>query len=165
MTLGIPADLLPRDGRFGSGPSKVPPAGLDALAATGDALMGTSHRQPPVKQLVRRVVDGLTELLALPDGYEVAIGNGGSAAFWDLATFALVERRSQHAVFGEFGAKFASAAGRAPWLDEPTVRTAEPGALPLAAREDDVDPYAWTHNETSTGVVAPVLRPEGARAD
>ena len=165
MTLRIPADLLPRDGRFGSGPSKVPGGRLDALAATGADLMGTSHRQAPVKQLVRRVVGGLSELFALPDGYEVAIGNGGSAAFWDLATFALIERRSQHAVFGEFGAKFASAARKAPWLGDPTVLTAEPGGLVLPVAEDEVDAYSWTHNETSTGVAAAVARPEGARAD
>jgi phosphoserine aminotransferase len=165
MALRIPDDLLPADGRFGSGPSKVPAGRLDALAATGAGLMGTSHRQAPVKQQVRRVVDGLSALFSLPDGYEVAIGNGGSAAFWDLATFTLVERRSQHAVFGEFGAKFASAAGKAPWLGDPTVLTAEPGALALPAAEEDVDVYAWTHNETSTGVAAPVVRPAGARAD
>jgi phosphoserine aminotransferase len=165
MTLRIPADLLPRDGRFGSGPSKVPAGRLDALAATGADLMGTSHRQAPVKGLVRRVVDGLTDLFSLPEGYEVVVGNGGSAAFWDLATFALVERRSQHAVFGEFGGKFAAAARKAPWLGDPTVRTAEPGGLAVPVAEDDVDAYAWTHNETSTGVVAPVLRPTGARAD
>ena len=165
MALRIPDDLLPSDGRFGSGPSKVPAGRLDALAVTGMDLMGTSHRQAPVKHVVRRVVDGLDALFSLPSGYEVAIGNGGSAAFWDLATFALVERRSQHAVFGEFGAKFASAARNAPWLGEPTVLTAEPGGLALPVAEDDVDAYAWTHNETSTGVVAPVVRPAGARAD
>ncbi|GAB7003157.1 phosphoserine transaminase [Nocardioides sp. AN3] len=165
MALRIPDDLLPADGRFGSGPSKVPAGRLDALAGSGAALMGTSHRQTPVKQLVRRVVDGVGELFSLPEGYEVAIGNGGSAAFWDLATYALVEHRSQHAVFGEFGAKFASAARKAPWLGEPTVRSAEPGSLASATAEDDVDAYTWTHNETSTGVVAPVVRPAGARAD
>ncbi|GAA1957059.1 phosphoserine transaminase [Nocardioides panacihumi] len=164
MALRIPDDLLPADGRFGSGPSKVPAGRLGALAATGVDLMGTSHRQAPVKHVVRRVVDGLTTLFSLPSGYEVAIGNGGSAAFWDLATFALVEQRSQHAVFGEFGAKFASASRNAPWLGEPTVLTAEAGGLAVPVAEDDVDVYAWTHNETSTGVVAPVVRPAGARA-
>jgi phosphoserine aminotransferase len=164
MTLRIPADLLPRDGRFGSGPSKVPHGRLDTLAASGVELMGTSHRQPPVKRLVRRVSDGLGELLSLPEGYEVAIGNGGSAAFWDLATYALIERRSQHAVFGQFGAKFATAVRKAPWLAEPTVLEAEPGGLALPRAEDGADVYAWTHNETSTGVAAPVLRPNGATA-
>jgi phosphoserine aminotransferase len=165
MTLRIPADLLPRDGRFGSGPSKVPAGRLDALAGTGATLMGTSHRQAPVKHLVRRVVAGLGDLFALPEGYEVAIGNGGSAAFWDLATFALIERRSQHAVFGEFGSKFAAAARKAPWLGDPTVHAVEPGELAVPVAEADVDAYAWTHNETSTGVVGPVVRPEGATAD
>lgn len=165
MTLRIPADLLPADGRFGSGPSKVPAGRLEALAATGVSLMGTSHRQAPVKQLVHRVVAGLGELFALPDGYEVAIGNGGAAAFWDLATYALVERRSQHAVFGEFGGKFAAAAAAAPWLEEPTVRRAAHGGLVLPEAEDDVDVFAWAHNETSTGVAAPVRRPAGARPD
>ena len=157
----IPADLLPRDGRFGSGPSKIPAERLDALAATGASLMGTSHRQQPVETLVRRVVEGLHALLALPDGYEVAIGNGGSAAFWDLATYALIEQRSQHAVFGEFGAKFAKAAHAAPWLGSPSMRTAEPGSVVLPKEEDGVDVYAWTHNETSTGVMAPVQRVPG----
>ncbi|MFT4288561.1 phosphoserine transaminase [Nocardioides sp.] len=157
--LTIPRDLLPADGRFGSGPSKIPAGRLDALAATEASLMGTSHRQPPVKGLVRRVVDGLTTLFGLPEGYQVAIGNGGSAAFWDLATFTLIERRSQHAVFGEFGQKFAGAARKAPWLEEPSVLTAEPGGRVLPSAEDGVDAYAWTHNETSTGVWAPVVRP------
>ncbi|UDY23985.1 phosphoserine transaminase [Nocardioides sp. Kera G14] len=160
-TIVIPAELLPADGRFGSGPSKVTAGRLEALAATGSTLVGTSHRQPPVKKLVRRVVDGLTTLFGLPDGFEIAIGNGGSAAFWDLATFALIEERSQHAVFGEFGAKFAKAANAAPWLKAPAMRTAEPGTRVEVAFDADVDTYAWTHNETSTGVWAPVGRPAG----
>lgn len=163
--LTIPADLLPADGRFGSGPSKVPVSRLEALAATGVSLMGTSHRQPPVKGLVRRVKEGVAELFSLPEGYEVVLSNGGSAGFWDLATFALIRERSQHAVFGEFGAKFATAAGKAPWLGEPTVREAAYGSRVLAEFEADVDAYAWTHNETSTGVMAPVQRPAGATDD
>lgn len=159
--LRIPADLLPADGRFGSGPSKVPAGRLDALAATGAHLMGTSHRQRPVEHLVERVVGGLHDLFGLPEGYEVAIGNGGSAAFWDLATYALIEHRSQHAVFGEFGAKFAKAAHAAPWLGNPSMRTAEPGTVVLPQPEESVDVYAWTHNETSTGVMAPVQRVPG----
>ena len=158
MSLQIPAELLPADGRFGSGPSKVPAGRLEALAATGVGLMGTSHRQQPVKDLVQRVRRGLADLFALPDGYEVVLGNGGSVAFFDLVTYALVRERSQHAVFGEFGAKFAKAARQAPWLDEPTVLTAEPGTRVLPKPEDGVDVYAWTHNETSTGVMAPVER-------
>ncbi|NGN92792.1 phosphoserine transaminase [Nocardioides sp. KC13] len=165
MTLQIPADLLPADGRFGSGPSKVPAGRLEALAATGVSVMGTSHRQQPVKDLVRRVQSGLAELFSLPEGYEVVLGNGGSVAFFDLATYALVRERSQHAVFGAFGKKFLSAATAAPWLADPSVISAEPGALAVPSQEADVDVYAWTHNETSTGVMAPVVRPAGAGSD
>ncbi|MGH3350885.1 MAG: phosphoserine transaminase [Nocardioides sp.] len=165
MTLQIPADLLPADGRFGSGPSKVPAGRLEALAATGASVMGTSHRQQPVKELVRRVQSGLSELFALPEGYEVVVGNGGSVAFFDLATYALVRERSQHAVFGAFGQKFLKAAEAAPWLADPSVISADPGSLAVPAAEDGVDVYAWTHNETSTGVMGPVVRPAGAGAD
>ncbi len=165
MMLQIPADLLPADGRFGSGPSKVPAGRLEALAATGVSVMGTSHRQQPVKDLVRRVQTGLTELFSLPEGYEVVLGNGGSVAFFDLVTYALVRERSQHAVFGAFGKKFLSAAKAAPWLADPSVLSAEPGGLAVPSQQDDVDVYAWTHNETSTGVMAPVVRPSGAGAD
>ncbi|MGW6132174.1 phosphoserine transaminase [Cellulomonas sp. NPDC055163] len=159
----VPADLLPVDGRFGSGPSKVRAAQVDALASVGRTLLGTSHRQPPVRALVGRVRSGLAELFDLPDGYEVVLGNGGSTAFWDLATLCLVRERSQHVSFGEFGAKFATAAARAPFLGEPTVRTAPPGQLALPEPEDGVDVYAWPHNETSTGVAAPVRRVAGSR--
>lgn len=155
----IPADLLPRDGRFGSGPSKVPPGHLDALAATGRTLMGTSHRQAPVRALVGRVREGLAELFSLPDGYQVVLGNGGATAFWDVATYALVRERSQHLVFGEFSAKFANAVTAAPWLAEPSVIASEPGTRPDPVAEDGVDVYAWAHNETSTAVMAPVRRP------
>jgi len=165
MTLRIPTDLLPADGRFGSGPSKVPAGRLEALAATGASLMGTSHRQQPVKDLVQRVRRGLAELFALPDGYEVALGNGGSVAFFDLVTYALVRERSQHAVFGEFGKKFAAAAQAAPWLADPALVQSAPGGLAVPSYDVGVDVYAWTHNETSTGVMAPVTRPEGASAD
>ncbi|WP_273653640.1 phosphoserine transaminase [Cellulomonas fimi] len=159
----IPAHLLPRDGRFGSGPSKIRPEQLDALARTGSAVLGTSHRQAPVRQVVARVRAGVSALFGLPDGYEVVLGNGGSTAFWDVATLCLVERRSAHATFGEFGAKFATAAARAPFLDEPVVTTAAPGRVAVPAFVDDVDVYAWPHNETSTGVVAPVRRVPGSR--
>jgi phosphoserine aminotransferase len=161
MTLRIPADLLPRDGRFGSGPSKVPDGRLEALAASGRALMGTSHRQAPVRELVGRVRRGVGDLFALPEGYEVVLGNGGSVAFFDLVSYALVRERSQHAVFGAFGAKFAKAIGEAPWLEAPTVLRAEPGTRVLPRAEDGVDVYAVTHNETSTGVMAPVERIPG----
>jgi len=160
--LRIPADLLPADGRFGAGPSKIQPAHLDALAATGASLMGTSHRQAPVRNVVGRVREGLAELFSLPDGYEVVLGNGGATAFWDVATFGLIEQKSQHLAFGEFSSKFAAAVKAAPWLDEPSVIASDPGTRPDATAEAGVDAYAWAHNETSTAVMAPVVRPEGA---
>lgn len=157
-TLAVPTDLLPADGRFGSGPSRIRPAQSAALAALGPVLMGTSHRQPPVKQLVARVREGLRELLAVPQGYEVVLGNGGSTFFWDAATFGLIRQRSQHVSTGEFGEKFATAAARAPFLAEPQVIRAEPGTLAVPATAEGVDAYAWAQNETSTGVIAPVRR-------
>ncbi|MBB0244154.1 phosphoserine transaminase [Streptomyces alkaliphilus] len=161
----IPADIKPADGRFGSGPSKVRPEALTALAAEGASLMGTSHRQAPVKNLVGRVREGLTELFSLPEGYEVILGNGGTTAFWDIATHGLIREKSQHLSFGEFSSKFAKAAKLAPWLAEPTVITAEPGSLPETRAEAGTDVYALTHNETSTGVAAPIRRPAGADDD
>ncbi|MFC6288109.1 phosphoserine transaminase [Nocardioides sp. GCM10027113] len=161
----IPADLLPSDGRFGAGPSKIQTSHLDALAATGTSLMGTSHRQAPVKKTVGRVREGLAALFGLPEGYEVVLGNGGATAFWDIATFGLIREKSQHLSFGEFSAKFAKAAQQAPWLADPSVVEAAPGTLPEPAAEDGVDAYAWAHNETSTGVMAPVRRPAGAADD
>ncbi len=156
----IPSDLLPVDGRFGCGPSKVRPEQLEALASAGASLLGTSHRQAPVKELVRSVRDGLGSLFRVPDGYEVILGNGGSTAFWDAAAFGLIERRSQNLVFGEFGGKFAAAA-KTPWLEAPDVRTAEPGTRAVAEAVEGVDVYAWPHNETSTGVAAPIARVHG----
>jgi len=161
----IPADLLPADGRFGAGPSKIQTSHLDALAATGATLMGTSHRQAPVKNTVGRVREGLAELFTLPEGYEVVLGNGGATAFWDIATFGLIREKSQHLSFGEFSAKFGSAAKAAPWLADPSVIKAEPGSRPDAVAEEGVDVYAWAHNETSTAVMAPVIRPAGAADD
>ncbi|MEI5099311.1 phosphoserine transaminase [Streptomyces sp. PmtG] len=160
----IPADIKPADGRFGAGPSKVRTQALEALAATGTSLLGTSHRQAPVKNLVGRVRDGVRELFQLPDGYEVVLGNGGSTAFWDIATHGLIENKSQHLTFGEFSSKFAKAAKLAPWLAEPTVIAADPGTHPEAVAEQGVDVYAFTHNETSTGVAAPIQRVAGADA-
>jgi phosphoserine aminotransferase len=157
--LVIPRDLLPADGRFGCGPSKVRPEQLAALAATGTAYLGTSHRQPGVRSVVHRVREGLRALFALPDGYEVLLGNGGTTAFWDAATFGLIERRSQHTVFGEFSAKFAHAAKAAPFLDDPMVVHAKPGTVAEPHPDDDVDLYALTHNETSTGAAATITRP------
>jgi len=164
-TLKIPADLLPADGRLGAGPSKIQTSHLDALAATGSTLMGTSHRQAPVKKTVGRVREGLAALFDLPDGYEVVLGNGGATSFWDIATFGLIREKSQHLSFGEFSAKFATSARKAPWLADPTVVTSEPGSRPDAVAEDGVDVYAWAHNETSTAVMAPVLRPGGVDDD
>jgi phosphoserine aminotransferase len=158
----LPDELRPGDGRFGCGPSKVRPAALSSLAGAGAALMGTSHRQAPVKRLVRRVRDGLRTLFALPEGYEVVLGNGGSTAFWDAAAFGLVRERSQHLVLGEFSSKFAEVTAGAPFLREPSVRSADPGSAPTPAAEPGVDAYAWPHNETSTGVMLPVGRVPGA---
>ncbi|WP_309615982.1 phosphoserine transaminase [Salinibacterium sp.] len=155
--LMIPADLLPADGRFGCGPSKVRHEQLDYLAGAGAALMGTSHRQAPVKNLVGRVRTGLADLFRLPDGYEVVMGNGGSTAFWDAAAFSLISTRSQNLVFGEFGSKFAASAA-APFLDAPHVITAAAGSRAEVEIVDGVDIYAWPQNETSTGVMAPVAR-------
>jgi phosphoserine aminotransferase len=163
--LTIPDSLKPVDGRFGSGPSKVRNEQLDALAAKGRIVMGTSHRQAPVRSLVGRIQGGLTDLFDLPDGYRVVLGNGGATAFWDIATFNLIRVRSQHLSFGEFSSKFAKASDKAPFLLEPSIITSEPGTRPEPIADDDVDAYAWAHNETSTGVMAPVERIEGANDD
>ncbi len=156
----IPADLLPADGRFGCGPSKVRPEQVARLQSSLE-LLGTSHRQAPVKSLVRSVREGLAALFSLPEGYEVLLGNGGSTAFWDAAAFGLIERRSHHLTFGEFGAKFGKAAA-APWLEAPSIASAEPGSRPALEPVEGVDVVAYPHNETSTGVFHPVVR---AQAD
>ncbi|MFN8034408.1 MAG: phosphoserine transaminase [Acidimicrobiia bacterium] len=161
-TIVLPADLRPSDGRFGSGPSKVRPESVAALGRVATSYLGTSHRQSTVRAVVGRVRRGLVDLFSLPDGYEVLLGNGGSTAFWDAATFGLVERRSQHLVFGEFSSKFATAVAAAPWLDVPEVIESEPGTHPDARAGGDVDLYALTHNETSTGVMLDVRRPAGS---
>jgi phosphoserine aminotransferase len=158
----IPADIKPADGRFGSGPSKVRTEALSALAATGSSLLGTSHRQAPVKNLVGRIRDGIRALFSLPGDYEVILGNGGTTAFWDIATHGLIEAKSQHLSFGEFSSKFVKAAQQAPWLDTPTVISAEPGTHPEPRPERGADVYALTHNETSTGVATPIRRVPGA---
>jgi phosphoserine aminotransferase len=158
----IPAELLPADGRFGSGPSKVRTEALDALAATGTSLMGTSHRQAPVKNLVGSLREGLAALFSVPDGHEVVLGVGGSHAFFDAATFGLVRERSQHLVHGEFTAKFAKAVAAAPFLADPHVLESDPSTHPSLVAEPGVDAYAWAHNETSTGVMVPVERVAGA---
>jgi phosphoserine aminotransferase len=158
----IPAGLKPADGRFGCGPSKVRPEAVDALAAVSTTLMGTSHRQKTVRDQVARMRRGLAELFSLPDGYEVVLGNGGSTAFWEVATFGLISDRAQFASFGEFGAKFASSVKAAPFLGDPTVLKADPGSAPTLVAEAGVDAYCSPHNETSTGVAVPVRRVVGA---
>jgi phosphoserine aminotransferase len=158
--LQIPADLKPSDGRFGCGPSKVRPEQLAALAAAGD-VMGTSHRQKPVKSLVGRIRAGLAELFSLPAGYEVVLGNGGSTAFWDAAAFGLVRERALHLAYGEFSAKFADSTRGAPFLADPVVIKAEPGSAPVPQSDPSCDVLAWAHNETSTCVSVPIVRPEG----
>jgi phosphoserine aminotransferase len=158
--IAIPTDLLPTDGRFGCGPSKVRPEAVMALQAEAHGYLGTSHRQATVRFMVSRLRNGLAELLSLPDGYEVLLGNGGTTMFWDAATFGLIERRSQHLVFGEFSSKFADCAQKAPHLDEPSMPKSEPGTAPRPFAEEGVDLYAFTHNETSTGVA---VTPERVR--
>jgi phosphoserine aminotransferase len=165
-TLRIPDQIKPVDGRFGSGPSRLRPEQLTALAASGSSVMGTSHRQKPVKQLVGRVRAGLRDLFSLPDGYEVVLGNGGTTAFWDAATAGIVRERALHLSYGEFSSKFASATKKAPFLADPVVVSSEPGDAPdpVAAASSDhgpIDVITWAHNETSTGVMVPVLRPSG----
>lgn len=155
----LPVSLKPRDGRFGSGPAKIRPEAMQALASAPQ--MGTSHRQRPVRDLVARIQQRLAELYAVPDGYQVALGNGGSTLFWDLATFSLIDQRSAHGVFGEFSSKFAAAATRAPFLAEPLM-TSAPSGRAVLPEPGDADVLAWAHNETSTGACAPVRRPDGA---
>jgi phosphoserine aminotransferase len=160
--LQIPDELKPSDGRFGSGPSRVRPEQLAHLAGPGAALMGTSHRQKPVKELVGRVRAGLAELFALPDGYEVALGNGGTTAFWDAAACSLVQERALHLCFGEFSAKFATCTRGAPFLADPIVIEAPAGDAPEPVTDPAADVIAWAQNETSTGVMVPVRRPAGS---
>ena len=161
----IPAELLPADGRFGSGPSRVRKAQVDALASVWQTYLGTSHRQKTVKSQVGRLRQGLAELFGLPEGYEVVLGNGGSTAFWDIASFGLLRDRAQFLSFGEFGSKFASGAKKAPHLGEPTILTSDPGSAPVFRAEAGVDAYCSPHNETSTGVAITPARVEGADAD
>ena len=161
-TLSIPADLLPQDGRFGCGPSKVRPEQVDHLSSLGRSVLGTSHRQAPVRNLVGQIREGLTDLFSLPPGFEIVLGNGGSTAFWDIAAFGLVRERAQHLAFGEFSAKFGSVTQKAPFLGDSTIIEGAPGTLATPVAEAGVDVYAWPHNETSTGVMAPVKRVEGA---
>jgi len=161
MSITIPAELLPADGRFGCGPSKVRPEALRALADDGAAVMGTSHRQAPVKNLVKEIREGLTQLFDLPDGYEVVLGNGGTTAFWDAALVGLIRDRAAFGTYGEFSAKFAAVTAGAPFLADPVVLDAEPGSSPTPIADPSCDVIAWAHNETSTGVMLPVRRPAG----
>jgi phosphoserine aminotransferase len=163
--IAIPAELKPADGRFGSGPSKVRPEAVADLAAIAGEYLGTSHRQATVRFVVGALRNGLAELLSLPDGYEIVLGNGGTTAFWDAAVFGLIDQRSQHLRFGEFSSKFAEAAAAAPHLKEPSFIWAEPGSHPLPVADAEIDTYCLTHNETSTGVAMPLERPAGTTSD
>src|SRR5699024_3063772 len=156
MNIMIPSSLLPADARFGSGPSRVRRSQLDALIGASPRILGTSHRQQPVKDLVGGIRAMLLDLYAAPEGYEVILGNGGATTFWDAATFHLIHRHAQFAESGEFGAKFAAAAAEAPWLEEPEVISGPPGTTAVPAASTLIDTYAWVHNETSTGVLNPV---------
>jgi phosphoserine aminotransferase len=158
----LPDELRPSDGRFGSGPSKVRPEAVARLAAAAEGFLGTSHRRDTVRDVVRAIREGLHTLYALPDGYEVLLGNGGTTTFWDAATFGLIERRSEHLTFGEFSAKFAAVTRAAPHLDDPLIVESEPGTHPEPVVDATVDAYALTHNETSTGVMTEIRRPAGA---
>lgn len=161
----IPQKLLPADGRFGAGPSKVRPEQIEALVRAGQDLLGTSHRQAPVKNLVQEIQEGLTQFFNLPQGYAVVLGNGGATAFWDAATFGLVRRKAQHFTFGEFGSKFAQATLKAPFLEDSEIVSSEAGTRPSLSASAGADVYAWAHNETSTGVHAPVERPANIADD
>ena len=163
--IAIPDDLLPHDGRFGCGPSRIRPEAVEMLAGSASHYLGTSHRQAAVRFKVSELRNGLAELFSLPDGYEVLLGNGGTTAFWDAATFGLIDQRSQHLSFGEFSSKFGKAAAAAPHLGEPQIISADPGDHPTAVAAEGIDAYCLTHNETSTGVAMPLQRPEGADAD
>lgn len=158
----LPSTLIPADPRFGCGPSKVRPAQLNAIVNAGADVIGTSHRQPAVKNIVGSIREGLSSLLSLPDGYEIVLSLGGATAFWDAATFGLIEKKSGHLTFGEFSGKFAKASAQAPWLDEPTIISAEPGDTPTPVAMEGCDVIAWAHNETSTGAMVPVIRPENS---
>ncbi|PJM79402.1 phosphoserine transaminase [Bifidobacterium scaligerum] len=162
-TLRIPESLKPEDGRFGSGPSKIRPEQIAAIDAGATTLMGTSHRQAPIKQVVGSIRDGLREFFHLPDGYEVALGNGGASAFWEVACASLIARRAAFGTYGSFSAKFAASAANAPFLETPVIFKGEPGTFRLPEFTEDVDTYCWAHNETSTGVAAPIHRVPGSR--
>lgn len=158
----LPSEFIPGDGRFGCGPSKVRPEQIQAIVDGSASVIGTSHRQPAVKNVVGSIREGLSDLFSLPEGYEIILSLGGATAFWDAATFGLIEKKSGHLSFGEFSSKFAKASKLAPWLDEPEIVIAETGDSPAPQAFEGADVIAWAHNETSTGAMVPVLRPEGS---
>lgn len=158
----LPSEFIPADGRFGCGPSKVRPEQIQAIVDGASSIVGTSHRQPAVKNVVGSIREGLSDLFSLPEGYEIILSLGGATAFWDAATFGLIEKKSGHLSFGEFSSKFAKASKMAPWLDEPAIVTAEPGDAPAPQAFEGADVIAWAHNETSTGAMVPIIRPEGS---
>ncbi|OKX77792.1 phosphoserine transaminase [Corynebacterium glutamicum] len=158
----LPSEFIPGDGRFGCGPSKVRPEQIQAIVDGSASVIGTSHRQPAVKNVVGSIREGLSHLFSLPEGYEIILSLGGATAFWDAATFGLIEKKSGHLSFGEFSSKFAKASKLAPWLDEPEIVTAKTGDAPAPQAFEGADVIAWAHNETSTGAMVPVLRPEGS---
>ncbi len=162
-TVTIPSDMLPEDGRFGSGPSKIRPEQIHALDDGARNLLGTSHRQTPIKQLVGSIREGLSEFFHVPDGYEVVLGNGGASAFWDVACASLITRKAAFGTYGSFSTKFAKSAQSAPFLEEPAIYAGEPGTYRLPEYTEDADAYCWAHNETSTGVAAPIRRIDGSR--
>ena len=161
-TITIPPSMLPEDGRFGSGPSKIRPEQVQALDAGAATVLGTSHRQSTIKQIVGSIRAGLAEFLRIPDDYEIVLGNGGATAFWDMACASLITRRAAFGVYGSFSAKFADSAASAPFLEDPVVYRCEPGGCRLPEYTEYVDAYCWAHNETSTGVAAPVHRIAGS---
>ena len=161
-TITIPPSMLPEDGRFGSGPSKIRPEQVQALDAGATTVLGTSHRQSTIKQIVGSIRAGLAEFLRIPDDYEIVLGNGGATAFWDMACASLITRRAAFGVYGSFSAKFADSAASAPFLEDPVVYRCEPGDCRLPEYTEYVDAYCWAHNETSTGVAAPVHRIAGS---
>lgn len=165
--LVLPADLLPSDGRFGCGPSKVRPAQIEAISNAAETIIGTSHRQPAVKNVVGSIREGLSNFYSLPDGYEIILSLGGATAFWDAATFGLIEKKSAHLTYGEFSSKFAKASSKAPWLDEPIINDYPAGTAPdpREANSEGADVFAWAHNETSTGAMVNVVRPNPDNAD
>lgn len=162
-TVNIPTNMLPEDGRFGSGPSKIRPEQVQALDAGARNLLGTSHRQTPVKQVVGSIREGLSNFFQIPDGYEVVLGNGGASAFWDIACASLITRKATFGTYGSFSAKFAKSAQSAPFLEDPEIFAGKPGTYRLPELTEYVDAYCWAHNETSTGVAAPVKRVEGSK--